>query len=166
VHFVAISDDGQTAATAGDDGEAKLRNAHTGASIGQQRHHQDWILALAFQPGRKLVATGSQDGTVRVWDVATGQPIGPVLRPPGAIANVAFLFGGKNILTQSDAPRQCCVLQSLPDNPERESTWVEVVTGLTFDRQQGLFQVLDNQTWLVRRERLEELGGAANLGRP
>jgi hypothetical protein len=72
-----------------------------------------------------------------VWDAATGQPIGPVLRHPRAIANVAFVFGGKNILTQSDAPRQFGELRSLPDDLERVSTWVEVVTGLTLDRQQG-----------------------------
>jgi hypothetical protein len=100
-----------------------------------------------------------------VWDVATGQPLGPVLRHPRAIAQVAFLFGGKNLLTQSDAPRQFCVLRPLPDDWERVSTWVEVVTGLTLDRQQGLIQGLDNQTCLVRRERLEEPGGSADLGR-
>ena len=52
----------------------------------------------------------------------------------------------------------------LPDELERVATWVEVITGLRLDKQQGLIQVLDNAAWLERRERLMQLGGPPETG--
>ena len=42
---------------------------------------------------------GSQDKTVRLWDTATGQPIGPILRHAGPVRSVAFLDDGKTLFT-------------------------------------------------------------------
>lgn len=35
-------------------------------------HHRDWIAALAVCPSTSNVATGSWDGTIKVWDSASG----------------------------------------------------------------------------------------------
>jgi WD40 repeat protein len=37
------------------------------------RGHTDQVETIAFSPDGKLVASGARDGTVRFWDVATGQ---------------------------------------------------------------------------------------------
>jgi tetratricopeptide (TPR) repeat protein len=42
--------------------------------------------------------------------------------------------------------------------------WVEVITGLRLDKEQGLIQVLDNAAWLERREQLMKLGGPPETG--
>jgi tetratricopeptide (TPR) repeat protein len=44
------------------------------------------------------------------------------------------------------------------------AAWVEVITGLRLDKQQGLVEVLDNGTWLQSRERLMQLGGPPETG--
>ena len=37
-----------------------------------------------------MIVSGSEDGTVRVWDAATGQPVGPPLTGhTGAVSAVA-----------------------------------------------------------------------------
>jgi tetratricopeptide (TPR) repeat protein len=126
--------------------------------------HQAPVYGLACGPDGKTIATGSDDRTVRLWDIATGQPIGPILRHAGRVRYVAFLGDGKTLFTQGPVSRFFSIPPDLPDELERMATWVEVITGLRLDEQQGLIQVLDNTTWLERRERLMQLGGPPDTG--
>ena len=109
------------------------------------------------------------DKPVRLWDFATGQPIGPNLRHNGRHVT-AFLADGTTlcVTTMARLPRGVNVSYplppELPDELERMATWVEVITGLRLDTQQGLIQVLDNAAWLERRERLMRLGGPPETG--
>ena len=38
---------------------------------------------MAFSPDGKTVLTGSEDKTARLWDAATGKPIGPPMHASG-----------------------------------------------------------------------------------
>jgi WD40 repeat protein/serine/threonine protein kinase len=53
----------------------------------------------AFSPDGKFVVTGGDDGTVRLWDAATGQPTGLVLPHPREVFSVRFSPDSKTILT-------------------------------------------------------------------
>ena len=59
------------------------------------------VFAVAFSPDGKTVLTGSDDKTARLWDAATGRPIGEPLTHQGSVYAVAFSPDGKTVLTGS-----------------------------------------------------------------
>jgi WD40 repeat protein len=71
---VAFSPDGKQLLTAGDD-TAILWDVETGNEIRAFYGHADWVIAAIFSPSGKEIATGSEDGTVRIWNVATGKEV-------------------------------------------------------------------------------------------
>jgi tetratricopeptide (TPR) repeat protein len=123
--------------------------------------HGGWIWTVAFSLDGKNIVTVCGDQSARIWDAATGYPIGPPLRHPRAVHAVTFSPDGKNVLTgwTNGGARLYSKAPDVPDDLDRVANWVEVLTGLRLDRQQGSIQLLDNAAWLASRERLEQSGG-------
>jgi WD40 repeat protein len=60
------------------------------------------VYDLAFSPDGKTLATASRDKTARLWDAATGTPIGAPLRGhTDAVLGVAFSPDGQTLATAS-----------------------------------------------------------------
>ena len=114
------------------------------------------------QPRRPTRLDRERDRTARLWDAATGQPIGPPMEHRAEVIAVAFSPDGKTILTASPHPpppggRGAALwLWQTPspfhDDPPRIAAWVEAATGLELDRQ-GSVRSLDNAAWRQRLDR-------------
>jgi tetratricopeptide (TPR) repeat protein len=164
VWAVAYSPDGKTVLTGSFDRTARLWDATTGRPLGAPLEHQGRVRVVAYSPDGKTVLTGSFDRTARLWDAATGRPLGPPMTHQAAVHDVAFSPDGKTVLTGSeDKAARLWDVSELPDNQERISTWVEVITGLGIDAL-GSVSVLDNSNWHERREKLETQGGPPTTG--
>jgi len=96
---VAFSPDGTTlavgsgtsaTATSGG-GSVRLWEVATGRQAGVLDAGSQPILAVAFSHDGNIVAGGSGDGSVRLWDVASHQPVGrPIRAGAGRVNSVAF----------------------------------------------------------------------------
>ena len=56
---------------------------------------------MALSADGKTALTGSQDKTARLWETATGKPIGPPLQHQDEVVAVALSADGKTALTGS-----------------------------------------------------------------
>ena len=52
-----------------------IYDAHSGKEIRVLQKHTDWVSSLAFSPNGKILASGSQDGTILIWDLYAITPI-------------------------------------------------------------------------------------------
>src|SRR5262249_22645924 len=52
--------------------------------------HKNWVWDVAFSPDSRTCVTSSFDGTARLWNVATGKPVGTPLEHSGPVTAVAF----------------------------------------------------------------------------
>jgi WD40 repeat protein/serine/threonine protein kinase len=59
------------------------------------------VIAVAFSPDGKTMLTGGGDGTARLWETATGKPLGLPLQHQNGVRAVAFSPDGKTLLTGS-----------------------------------------------------------------
>jgi WD40 repeat protein/serine/threonine protein kinase len=75
VWSVAFSPDGSRLASAGDDHNLILSDAHTGVVLAVLKGHTQVIRSVAFSPDGSRLASASADHTVRVRDARTGQPL-------------------------------------------------------------------------------------------
>jgi WD40 repeat protein len=75
----------------------RLWDAKSGAALSNLQGHTAAVIALAFAPTGAYLASGSQDKTVRLWELSSGRAVHSVSLPDPVDA-VAFDPGGKQLL--------------------------------------------------------------------
>jgi len=80
-----------------------VRNLRTGHSRTILTGHTMKVTCAAFSPDGRLVATGSDDAMVQLWETKSGRPFGPVLRGHlSGIVRIEFSSNGRTLLTYAD----------------------------------------------------------------
>lgn len=108
VTAIEFSSDGKRLFSAGSDKLVRAWSVDSETSVGQAigsplAGHTTAIRSLTTSPDGKLLATGSDDGTILLWDQQTGELAGPPLREHQR-AVMALRFGpdGKQLLSGGD----------------------------------------------------------------
>lgn len=90
----AFSRDGRWLATASAGGAVVLRRMPD-LKVARRLEHIGGATALAFAPGGTALATAGYDGTVRLWDLATGRTLGILKGAQGTIWTIDYAPDGR-----------------------------------------------------------------------
>ena len=188
VHYAEFSPDGSRILTASRDNAVRLWDAGTGEAVGRAMQHEQRAVQTAgpdvfqgnfkavtahFSPDGQRVATASVDGTARVWDGHTGEPLTPLLAHADWVGFVQFSPDGSLVATASkDGTARLWRAQTgeAVGSPLRHDKWVnfaefspdgtQVLTG----SEDGAAQVWDVATGQPVGKRIRH-GGVVKAGR-
>ncbi len=100
VSNVAWSPDSQTVACSSDS-EIKLYFIETGKLISNLEHDSE-ILVIAWSHNGYTLASGSNDSTIKLWDVNTGDRIKTLTGHSDSVKAIAFSTDGETLASSSD----------------------------------------------------------------
>ncbi len=97
---VTFSPDGQTLVSGGHDQKVRLWDIKTGRVVKILHEHTNWVFSVAFSPippppqigggKREILASGSGDKTIKIWDVKTGKVIRTLWGHEATVRSIAF----------------------------------------------------------------------------
>lgn len=88
----SFSADNRQIASGGRDKKIKIWNTKGECKFTDETEHQDWVSAVRFSPDTKkpLLATGSWDGTIKVWDPNSMELQNTFVGHTNAVTTLAF----------------------------------------------------------------------------
>jgi WD40 repeat protein len=98
---IAVSPDGTTIASAGDNGDRTVRIWRGGRMLHVLRHRGP-VVRVAYSPNGRLLVTASGDEMARLWRVKTGELVHTLRGHSEFVRDAEFSADGRYVVTASD----------------------------------------------------------------
>jgi eukaryotic-like serine/threonine-protein kinase len=106
VRAIAARPDGKAIATISADGGVWLWDALTTRSVAhQQAHGAGTHFELAFNPAGTVLVSSAADGTMRLWNGANLEPIGPIIKMAAWVRAIAISPDGSSLAAGDQSGR-------------------------------------------------------------
>lgn len=138
------------------DSTIKIWDAHTGALSQTLEGHLAGISTIAWTPDSKVIASGSDDKIIRLWDIATGKSLpNPLVGHHNYVHSIAFSPKGNMLVSGSYDEavflwdvRTARLMRSLPahSDPVRCVDFVRDGTLIVSCSSDGLIRIWDTST--------------------
>ena len=99
---VAISPDGKTIASSGDDSAIKLWNLATGKQISSLNGYSQQVNVVVISPDGKTLVSGSNDNTIKIWNLATRKLIRTLDGHSDSVHALAISADSETLVSGSD----------------------------------------------------------------
>jgi small GTP-binding protein len=99
---IAFDPQGETLASASQDGTVKLWNVRNGEMLYALKGEIGTVWSVAFNPQGSIVAAGYDKGTVKLWDARGGSLLHTLEGAPNSILSVAFSPDGETLVGSSN----------------------------------------------------------------
>ncbi|WP_299415712.1 caspase family protein [Acaryochloris sp. IP29b_bin.148] len=99
---VALSPDGETLISSGDQNDITLWNLGKGQLIRTLSDHKDKVWTIALGPKGKILASASGDCTIKLWEVTTGKLLRTFAAHPATVWSVAISPDAKLLVSGSE----------------------------------------------------------------
>jgi WD40 repeat protein len=109
----------------------RLWDSGPDATLPVLRGHTNYVYPVACTPDSRRIASGSWDGTVRLWDAATGQSIADPLPHGGFVRALALSPDGTRLV-------------AMGDGTDGRRVW-----DVASRRQVATYRTAEKQTWAV-----------------
>ncbi|CAL5084158.1 unnamed protein product [Urochloa decumbens] len=133
VNNTSVSPDGKLVAVLGDSSGCLIADLQSGKEIASLRGHLDYSFSSAWHPDGRVLATGNQDTTCRLWDVRNLSQSFAVLKGRiGAVRGLKFSSDGR-FLAMAEAADFVHVYDSHADySKEQEIDIFGEIAGVSF----------------------------------
>ncbi|MGK7925182.1 MAG: WD40 repeat domain-containing protein, partial [Spirulina sp.] len=98
---IAFSPNGETFASGGSDGMARLWDLKTGKVLQIFTGHDEFVSAISFSKDGKTLLSGDGDGNIKFWQVGTGEEICTLSEHRDRVTSVALSPGGNSLVSCS-----------------------------------------------------------------